>query len=219
MQEADNDVERSACAPTPLHATGFNPRTELPYGLAIDHIQLAMLEFLSFLGFINQQLNTQGIERLETMLMAANFSSVVGEFMGSSIPKHCQFIVKNRYHNGHPDLIPADLFVNNAVQHTDIGIEVKASRYLRAWQGHNPENIWLMVFIFDCNRPDDKAKGKSPKSFRFLRVVGAKLEKSDWLFSGRSATSRRTITASVTDSGYQKMLSNWVYNDFDILQI
>ncbi len=119
MQEADNDVERSACAPTPLHATGFNPRTELPYGLTIDHIQLAMLEFLSFLGFINQQLNTQKIERLETMLMAANFSSVVG----------------------------------------------------------------------------------------------------DWLFSGRSATSRRTITASVTESGYQKMLANWVYNDFDVLQI
>ncbi len=54
MQEADNDIERSACAPIPLHEAGFNPLAELPYGLAIDHIQRAMLEFLNFLGFINQ---------------------------------------------------------------------------------------------------------------------------------------------------------------------
>jgi hypothetical protein len=35
----------------------------------------------------------------------------------------------------------------------------------------------------------------------------------DWAFSGRSATSRRTITASVTQGGVQKMKANWVYED------
>ena len=43
-----------------------------------------------------------------------------------------------------------------------------------------------------------------PKPFRFIKVVGALLTQNDWSFSGRSATSRRTITASVTRSGYQK---------------
>jgi hypothetical protein len=33
----------------------------------------------------------------------------------------------------------------------------------------------------------------------------------DWSFSGRSEVSRRTITASVTKYGYQKMMSNWIY--------
>ncbi|MBW4513420.1 MAG: hypothetical protein KME64_44250 [Scytonematopsis contorta HA4267-MV1] len=47
--------------------------------------------------------------------------------------------------------------------------------------------------------------------FRFIKVVGAMLDKNDWSFSGRSEVSRRTITASVTKSGYQKMMANWIY--------
>ena len=143
--------------------------------------------------------------------MPANFSGMVGEFMVSSIPKYCSNVVKNRYHNGHPDLLPAAHFLNDAVQHADKGIEIKGSRYLRGWQGHNPEDTWLIVFMFDSNRPGDTLKGIDPKSFRFVAVFGAQLTKSDWLFSGRSEASRRTITASVTKSGYQKMLANWIY--------
>lgn len=167
----------------------------------------SMQDFLDFLGFVNTQLNSKSIQRLESMLMPANFSSIVGEFMSSTIPRYCKNIRKNKYHNGHPDLIPADIFPNDSVQHSTEGIEIKSSRYLKRWQGHNPEDVWLMVFIFDCNRSKDDI----PRPFRFVMVLGAQLLKSDWLFSGRSATSRRTITASVTESGYQKMIANWIY--------
>jgi hypothetical protein len=202
-------LERAACTPEPVAASGFNPSVVLPYRLSTEHVRLAMEDFLGFLGFVNQQLNTKEMERLESIVMPANFSSIVGEFMGARIPKHCSTIVKNAYHNGHPDLIPARVFPNNAVQHAAEGIEIKASRYLRGWQGHNPEDAWLMVFVFDSNRPTDYMT--DPKPFRFVMVVGAQLTKEDWLFSGRSATSRRTITASVTRSGYDKMMGNWIY--------
>ncbi len=39
------------------------------------------------------------------------------------------------------------------------------------------------------------------------------LTKNDWSFSGRSELSRRTITATVTKPGYQKMMSNWIYQN------
>jgi hypothetical protein len=133
--------------------------------------------------------------------------------MSSNIPKYCRTLVKNLYHNGHPDLIPVDCFPDNAVQHCDKGIEVKGSRYLKGWQGHNPEDIWLMVFVFDSNRPADELKGMPPRPFRFLNVLGARLTKQDWLFAGRSDTSRRTITASVLPTGYKKMMRNWIYRD------
>jgi hypothetical protein len=215
----DKQQEQLACTPFPLHSRGFNPLAQLPYGLTTEHIRLAMQDFLNFLGFINQQLFSQDIERLESMLMPANFSSVVGEFMVSSIPKYCLPLAKNQYHNGHPDLIPAGRFPKNAVQHADEGIEVKGSRYLRAWQGHNPEDTWLMVFVFDSNRPADAAKDIAPRPLRFVRVVGARLVKSDGTFAGRSATSRRTITASVNESGFQKMQANWIYQDPDLLKV
>ena len=68
-----------------------------------------------------------------------------------------------------------------------------------------------MVFVFHSNRPGDAAAGKQPQPFRFGQVLGARLTQADWTFSGRSATSRRTITASVNPSGYRKMQANWIY--------
>jgi hypothetical protein len=213
-----SELELRACTPHPVHPGGFNRKAKLPHGLTTAHVQAAMNDFINFLGFINLQLHTRDIERLEAMLMPANFSSIVGEFMSSSIPKHCPTIVKNLYHNGHPDMIPKGRFPGNAVQHADEGIEIKGSRYLKGWQGHNPEETWLMVFVFDSNRPVDAAKGIAPRPFKFVMVVGARLTKEDWLFAGRSETSRRTITASVTKSGYEKMMANWIYKAPDLTQ-
>ena len=53
----------------------------------------------------------------------------------------------------------------------------------------------------------------SPKPFQFRGVYGARLEEEDWNFSGRSETSRRTITASVNRQGVAKMKENWIYED------
>jgi hypothetical protein len=206
-----NELEIIACQPHPVNSENFNPNTCLPYDCTIEHIHQAMNEFIEFLGFINQQLYTKSIQRLEVMMMPANFSSMVGEFMTSSIPKYCPYLSKNQYHNGHPDLIPSEIFPKNAIQYSNEGIEIKASRYQNGWQGHNPEETWLMVFVFDSNRPSDTVKDIQPKPFRFIKVVGAMLAKDDWSFSGRSKSSRRTITASVTKSGYKKMMSNWIY--------
>jgi hypothetical protein len=178
---------RSSRSPEPINPEGFNPDASLPYDLTTEHIRAAMQDFVDFLGLINGQLATRQIERLEVMQMPANFSSMVGEFMGSGIPQHCPGLVKNRYHNGHPDLLPAGRYPGDAKQHADEGI--KSSRYLRGWQGHNPEDTWLLVFMFDSNRPADVTTGVAPKPFRFLRVAGAHLERADWTFSGRSGAS------------------------------
>jgi hypothetical protein len=208
----EEQLEFAACTPEPVLIQNFNSRAEIPYGLNIEHICAAMNDFLSFIQMINVRLHESGTQRFESMLMPANFSSIVGEFMSANIPKHCAGIVKNNYHNGHPDMIPAGCFPGDSIQYCRNGIEIKGSRYLKGWQGHNPEEVWLMVFMFNSNRPVDSTKGIGPMPFQFLRVVGAQLEKSDWLYAGRSETSRRTITASVTDSGYRKLMNNWIYN-------
>jgi hypothetical protein len=207
------NIEKKACNSKPVNADMFNQACSLPYGLTVDHIHNAMNEFIDFLSFLNKQLYTKGLPRLESFLMPANFSSIVGEFMNMSIPKHCNTLVKNQYHNGHPDLIPNGRFLDNAIQYTNEGIEVKGSRHSSGWQGHNPESVWLMVFHFDSNTANDKNKGIPPKPFCFKAVYAAQLEENDWTFSGRSDTSRRTITASVNRSGVDKMKANWIYEE------
>jgi hypothetical protein len=208
---SQGDVEANACTPSPLDPDGFNPKVVLPYGLKGEHVARAMKDFLDFLGLINQALWAKKLQRLESFLMPANFSSIVGEFMAATVPRYCRTVVKNTYSNGHPDLVPAGVYPKDSILHGDQGVEVKASRHLSGWQGHNAEDVWLMVFVFECSSSRDVARNNPAIPFRFLKVVGGKLKKEDWQFSGRSATSRRTITASVKRSGYERMDANWIY--------
>lgn len=200
------------CTPERPNPALFNPRAVIPFGVTTEHLCRAMTDFTDFLGSIDRELCLKGMARLEDMLMPANFSSIVGEFMGATIPRYCISVAKNTYHNGHPDILPAGKYLRNSAQHAGAdGIEIKASRYPKGWQGHNQEDVWLMVFIFDSGRPDDVPKKRPPVKFRFKEVLGGPLKKSDWKFSGRSESSRRTITASVLQSGYDKMCANWIY--------
>src|SRR5947209_6982516 len=138
------ELERQACTPEPVDRDGFNKAAVIPYGLTVEHIRLAMNDFVDFLGFLNRQLHTKEIPRLESFIMQANFSSIVGEFMSATIPKYCPAIVKNSYHNGHPDMIPKGVYPSDAILHGSEGIEIKGSRRSSGWQGHNPEDVWLM---------------------------------------------------------------------------
>ncbi len=200
------------CVPEVPTFDQFNSHASIPLGVTTEHVFRAMLDFTDFQRTINTELVRKEMARLEDMLMPANFSSMVGEFIVSNLPRHYPTIAKNTYHNGHPDLLPAGKYPGNAAQDAGSdGIEVKASRYLRGWQGHNAEDVWLMVFVFESGRPADLRAGKERKPFRFLAVYGAMLTKADWKFDGRKQTSRRTITATVLPSGFEKMAKNWIF--------
>lgn len=176
-----------------------------------------MRDFIEFLTVVDAQLHAKGMASLENTMMQANFSSLVGEMMAARLPHHCPSVVKNRYHNGHPDILPAGEYPSDAAQHAGRdGIEIKASRYLQAWQGHYAEDVWLMVFVFRSGRETPKIR--EARAFKFLLVAGALLSKKDWQFSGRSATSRRTITASVRPEGAARMMANWIYKSEELRQ-
>ncbi|MYF21134.1 MAG: hypothetical protein F4218_11145, partial [Synechococcus sp. SB0677_bin_5] len=92
-----------------------------------------MNAFIDFIGFIKQQLHDRSVPRLETMLTPATFSSIFGEFMASTIPKHCPTIAKNSYHNSHPDLMPKGMLPNDTVQYTQETPVVDKVRRRMGW--------------------------------------------------------------------------------------
>lgn len=51
------NAEAIACSPQSVETKNFNSATQLPYGCKTQHIQLAMNEFIDFLGFVNEQLH------------------------------------------------------------------------------------------------------------------------------------------------------------------
>src|SRR5947209_1842508 len=120
--------------PARIERNGFNPNARIPYRVTTAHIRAAMQDFIEFLSTIDGQLHAKRMDRFENIIMQANFSSIVGELISASIPKQCKTVVKNCYHNGHPDLLPSRRYANNSAQHAGRnGIEIKASRYMKAW--------------------------------------------------------------------------------------
>lgn len=90
----DNQAEWEACTPISVSREKFNPQAMIPYGCQTDHIFQAMNDFCLFLGFINRELYTKQISRLETMLMAANFSSIVVNLWQQPSPNTAQLLLK-----------------------------------------------------------------------------------------------------------------------------
>ena len=118
----EEQLEYAACNPESVKIEHFNQDAQIPYGVTIEHMWSAMNDFISFVGMINSRLHENGTPRFESMLMPANFSSIVGEFMTANLPKHCEGIVKNHFHNGHPDMLPAGRFPDDSIQYAHEGI-------------------------------------------------------------------------------------------------
>ena len=92
---------------------------------------------------------------------------------------------------GHPDLLPKGHYTSSLVLKGDEGIEVKASVQHGGWQGHNPEDCWVMVFRYAVGQQETGVV----LPLTFVEILCARLSKSDWSFSGRRGSSRRTPTA------------------------
>jgi hypothetical protein len=90
----------------------------------------------------------------------------------------------------------------------DDGIEVKASRRSTGWQGHNKESGWLMMCQYSVDIETEPTEMREPTGV--VRVLCARLDESDWSFSGRKEGSRRTATATIANA---KLIASVVYLD------
>ncbi|MGH2446332.1 MAG: hypothetical protein ACRDGD_09885 [Candidatus Limnocylindria bacterium] len=187
----------------------------LPYGLSAAAVVAAVNDIHAYLYAMNSASVEHGYQRLEELMQPAAFSGMLSGLAVESMARETERegahpgLRPNRYHNGRPDLVPRGTYPSDAVQHGDEGIEVKASRAVRGWQGHNIEVGWLMVVQFSTDTTTQPIYGRAPTTIE--RVMVASLDEADWSFSGRSATSRRTPTASVGPTGYAKLIVGAVY--------
>ena len=191
-----------------LHPKGFDEAIELPYGLRASEIKAAVDDIYDFLHAMNKFLVEHGWDRLEETLSAATFSGVISELFVAGVSKRSATIIANQYHNGRPDLVPRGSYPDDKAQRGVDGIEVKASRRSAGWQGHNKESGWLMMCQYSVDIATEPPTERQPT--RVVRVLCARLDESDWSFSGRGEGSRRTPTATISRT---KLVASVVYLD------
>lgn len=198
--------------PTKLDPCYVNRRGVLPYGLEVEEIEQAVAETYRLFHGVNDFLKRNGFRPLEELLLGNSLSGIISEFLIKNIARAAETLEANAKVGGHPDLLPKGHYASNLVLKGDEGLEVKSSIQRGGWQGHNPEDCWLMVFRYAIGEQEERAS----TSLTFLEVLCAKLDQADWSFSGRSGTSRRTPTASITATGVEKLRNNFLYRLPDV---
>lgn len=108
--------------------TKFNQGAVLPYQLRLQDFDLALRDLFDLLFDMNTALVARGLQRLEETVRPAIFSGIVSEALAASVARHSRVLTVNRFHNGHPDLIPRGRFANDAVQAGEEGVEIKATK-------------------------------------------------------------------------------------------
>ncbi len=151
--------------------------------------------------------STTGFAQWKSLLLGNSFSGILSELLVKNIARVSSTLIANLKVGGHPDLLPKGHYSSNLVLKGDEGIEVKTSIQKGGWQGHNPEDSWLLIFRYMVGMQDDK----QVVPLTFVEILCAKLTKKDWSFSGRKGASRRTPTASITTSGVEKLRANFLY--------
>ncbi len=198
--------------PTRLDPRYINQSVSLAYGLTVAEVETAVAETYRLFHGINDYLIGGGFRPLEELILGNSLSGIVSEFLVKNIARASGTLEANLKIGGHPDLLPKGHYSSNLILKGEEGIEVKASIQKGGWQGHNPEDCWLMVFRYAVG---EQEKGEV-LPLTFVEVLCAKLKKSDWSFSGRKGASRRTPTASVTASGVEELRKNFLYRIPDV---
>lgn len=187
--------------------------TALPYGMTGEGVVKAINDMYAYLHALNKASVEHGYSRLEDLMQPAGFSGLMSNVFVRSIARQFGTAVPglavNQLGGGRPDLVPRAVYPNDSVLQGDQGVEVKVSRYDKGWQGHNAEAGWIMIIQVSIDNETEPVYDRAPTLVN--RVMLAQLESSDWTFSGRSETSRRTPTASINFSGYQKLTQGMVY--------
>jgi hypothetical protein len=202
-----------AQAATIVHAqsdpTKFNQEAILPYQLRLADFDLAMRDIYDLLFDINTAMVSRGLKRLEEIVRPAIFSGILSDALTAAVAKHSRVLTENRYHNGHPDLIPQGRYPKDAVRAGEDGVEVKATKGRGAVDTHGARDAWLCVFRYEVDSETEPVVARRPT--RIVEILLAQLTVDDYRRNPRGELGTRT--ASPNMGGMAKLRANWIYRE------
>lgn len=188
----------------------FNPAFEYSYELRQLDFQVAMQDVYDFFYDVNTHLRSRGLQRLDDMLRPANMSGIITDMLTASMGKHARVLVPNTYHNGHPDLVVAGVYPNNAVKAGEEGVEIKSTRKKGgAVDTHGARIQTMCVFVYEVDNDSEPVEAR--RSMRFTEVYLGHVGLEDFRRNPRGELGTRTATLHA--EGIAKLRRSWVYLD------
>lgn len=193
-----------------VDSTKFNAKAVYPCGLRELDFKAAMQDVYDFFYDINSFFVEKRLPRLEEVLRGAILSGVVSDMLTASLGKHARNLVRNRYHNGHPDLIVGGHYPENAVKAGSEGVEIKATRKRGgAVDTHGARKQWMCVFVYEVDEVTEPAYDRRP--LRFREVYLTEVVPDDFRRNPRGELGTRTAT--LDRRGIAKLRRGWIYLD------
>jgi len=172
-----------------------------------------MQDVYDFLHDINTGLLGRNLRRLEDVARAQLLSGLLSDLLTDALANHSRSLVVNTRHNGHPDLVVAGKYPNDAVQNGawDSGVEVKSTNKRGgAVDTHGAREQWQCVFVYETDKISEPASMRAPT--RFTEIYLAHVRKRDFRENARN-TAIGTRTATIGGDGLAVLRRGWVYRD------
>lgn len=196
-------IERQTVAPE-----HFNPSPVLPYNLRIDDFRLAMQDIYDFLFDVNAYLVQKRLPRLDDSLRKQTFTGMVSDMVAEALAKHSRSLVRNLFHNGHPDLLVGGEHPGDRARAADEGIEVKATvKRGGAVDTHGGRDQWMLVFVYAVDHNTEPATAREP--MRFVEIYLNRVTADDFRRNERGELGTRTST--LDRDGLARLRQGWVY--------
>lgn len=182
--------------------------SQLPYGLQARDFQNTMEALYDFFYVVNGSLMERGLEWVEHLVRPAAVSNIISDLSGAALAKYSNGLVVNKYHNGHPDLIPRGQYPDDAVKAGAEGVEVKSTRNAVA-DTHGAREGWVCQFNY---KTDGEPIIGDREPTRITHIFVARVELEDFRRNERH-TERGTNTSTLHRDGLAKLRAGRVYQD------
>jgi hypothetical protein len=188
--------------------TGFNQSLELPFELRLNDFEIALQDVYDFFYDVNVLFQKKGLPRLDDELRPAIMSGLLSDMLTASLAKHSRSLTQNKYFNGHPDLIVAGRYSNNAIKSGTDGVEIKTTRKPGgAVDTHGARDQWMCVFVYTVDNATEPAENRKP--MHFTEVYLGHVTPHDFRRNERGELGTRTAT--LDRAGILKLRKSWVY--------
>ncbi len=187
----------------------FNEDATLPFSLRLSDFEAAMQDVYDLFHDFNTLLRRRGLARFDDMLRPAGMSGLISDALTESMAQHSRGLTTNTHHNGHPDLLVAGVYPNDAAEAGEEGVEIKATRGSFGVDTHGAREQWLCVFRYRVDTETEPRIARAPS--RFVEVGLAYLTLDDFRTNRRGELG--TDTATPNAGGTAKLRENWIYRE------